>query len=288
VNHPEGRRREILVLKLKAVEMRLHITRMMEVGKPHHYGGSLSAADLVTALYFYEMHYDPANPKWEDRDRFIMSKGHCVPAQYAALAMAGILNPAELPTLKQLGTRLQGHPAMHITPGIEGCTGSLGQGLSYAVGMALAARLTGRAYRVYCLLGDGETQEGQVWEAAMTASKQHLANLLAIIDRNGLKAMDSPDSAKSVEPMAERWRAFGWQVREIDGHDMIDICEGLDWAQTNSDNPSLLIAHTIKGKGVSFMEGQPAYHNAMLTPEQMELAVAELEASRDALEASSG
>ncbi|MCE5258490.1 MAG: transketolase [Chloroflexi bacterium] len=279
---------DLRALQLKAVEMRLHITRMMEVGKPHHYGGSLSAADLVTALYFYKMHYDSANPKWEDRDRFLMSKGHCVPAQYAALAMAGFLNTAELSTLKQLGTRLQGHPAMHIAPGIEGCTGSLGHGLSYANGMALAARITDRPYRVYCLLGDGETQEGQVWEAAMTASRRCLSNLLAIIDCNGLKAMDSPSCAKSVEPMAERWRAFGWQVREIDGHDMAAICAGLDWAEGNSDRPSMLIAHTVKGKGVSFMEGQAAYHNAMLTPQQMAQAVGELEAQRRALEVNRG
>jgi transketolase len=271
---------DILALKMKAIDVRLHITKMMEVGKPHHYGGSLSAADIVTALYFYKMHYDPQNPAWPERDRFLMSKGHCVPAQYAALAMAGILDVAELHTLKQMGSRLQGHPAMHLTPGIEGCTGSLGHGLSYANGMALAARFSKRNYRVYCLLGDGETQEGQVWEAAMTASQKRLANILAIIDKNGLKAMDAPECAKAMEPMAERWSAFGWQVREIDGHDMSEICAGLDWAEGNRNGPSLLIAHTIKGKGISFMEGQPAYHNAMLTIDQMSQAVNELETQR--------
>lgn len=276
---------DLKVLERKAAELRLHITRMMEAGKPHHYGGSLSAADIVTALYFYKMRYCPSDPGWPERDRFLMSKGHCVPAQYAALAMAGILDIRELPTLKQLGSRLQGHPAMHLTPGIEGCTGSLGHGLSYANGMALAARMKSLSYRVYCLLGDGETQEGQVWEAAMTASRHCLTNLLAIIDCNGLKAMDCPDCAKSTGPMAERWRAFGWQVREIDGHAMQAICEGLDWAETNHDSPSLLIAHTVKGKGVSFMEGQPAFHNAMLSPEQMAQAVLELETRLSALEA---
>ena len=178
--------------------MRLHIVRMMGPGKAHHFGGSLSAADLVTALYFYKMRYDPANPQWPDRDRFIMSKGHSVPAQYAALAMLGVLPLEELATLKKLGTRLQGHPAMHYTPGIEGCTGSLGQGLSYANGMALAGRVKGLGYRVYCLLGDGELQEGQVWEAVMTTPKHCLTNLTAIVDRNGLKAMDEP-------PAASRW-----------------------------------------------------------------------------------
>lgn len=279
---------DIHVLSLKAVEMRLHITRMMEVGKPHHYGGSLSAADIVTALYFYKMHYDPQHPDWPDRDRFLMSKGHCVPAQYAALAMAGIIDVCELSTLKQLGSRLQGHPAMHLTPGIEGCTGSLGHGLSYANGMALAARISKRNYRVYCLLGDGETQEGQVWEAAMTASQKCLSNILAIIDNNGLKAMDSPSCAKTLEPISERWRAFGWQVREIDGHNMAEICAGLDWAEENQAAPSLLIAHTVKGKGISYMEGQPAYHNAMLTADQMAQAVYELEAQRQALEVKHG
>ena len=275
---------DIRALSLKAIEMRLHIARMMEVGKPHHYGGSLSATDIVTALYFYKMRYDPQHVDWPDRDRFLMSKGHCVPTQYAALAMAGILDLCELPTLKQLGSRLQGHPAMHLTPGIEGCTGSLGHGLSYANGMALAAKICKRDYRVYCLLGDGETQEGQIWEAAMTASRQCLSNLLAIIDNNGLKAMDCPGCAKTLEPMAERWRAFGWQVREIDGHDMAEICAGLDWAEENHAMPSLLIAHTIKGKGISYMEGQPAYHNAMLTADQMAQAVYELEAQRQTLE----
>jgi transketolase len=279
---------DIRALNLQAVDLRLHITRMMEVGKPHHYGGSLSAADIVTALYFYKMRYDPQHPDWADRDRFLMSKGHCVPAQYAALAMAGILDLCELPTLKQLGSRLQGHPAMHLTPGIEGCTGSLGHGLSYANGMALAARITGRAYRVYCLLGDGETQEGQIWEAAMTASQKCLANMCAIIDNNGLKAMDCPDCAKTLEPIAERWRSFGWQVREIDGHNMEEICAGLDWAEGNRSSPSLLVAHTIKGKGISYMQGQPAYHNAMLTEAQMTEAIAELEARRSKLEGQRG
>lgn len=261
-------------LRIKAAELRLHIIHMMGAGKAHHFGGSLSAADLVTALYFYAMRYDPANPRWPERDRFLMSKGHCVPAQYAALAMLGVLDLTELPGLKTLGCRLQGHPAMHLTPGIEGCTGSLGHGLSYANGMALAARVLGSDYRVYCLLGDGETQEGQVWEAAMTAAQHQLGNLTALIDRNRFKAMDAADTAKPMEPMAERWRSFGWRACEIDGHDMAAICDALDWSRASEGPPSLIIAHTIKGKGIPFIEDDPAYHNAVFSEEQIAKATA--------------
>jgi len=261
-----------------AAELRLHVARMMGAHKAHHFGGSMSAADVVAALYFYKMRYDPQDPSWPDRDRFIMRKGHCVPAQYAALAMLGVLPMAELPTLKQLGSRLQGHPAMHLCPGLEGCTGSLGQGLSFANGMALAGRIQSRDYRVYCLIGDGELQEGQIWEAAMTASKQRLGNLVAVIDWNGLKAMDATSRGKLMEPMADRWAAFGWRVREIDGHDMAQICDALDWGDGSDAGPSLIIAHTVKGKGISFIEGKPEFHNAALTNEQIEQAIAELEA----------
>jgi len=270
-------------LRYLAAQMRLHIIDMMGAGKAHHFGGSLSATDMVTAIYFYAMRYDPSEPRWPDRDRFLMSKGHCVPAQYAALAMLGVLDAAELPGLKTLGCRLQGHPAMQLTPGIEGCTGSLGHGLSYANGMALAARVLASDYRVYCLLGDGETQEGQVWEAAMTAAQHRLSNLTAVIDRNRLKAMDAADTAKLMEPMAERWRSFGWRVREIDGHDMAAICDALDWARASDGPPSLLIAHTVKGKGIAFIENDPAYHNAILTEEQIAQARAAQEQLRQQL-----
>ncbi len=271
-------RQEIGRLERLAAEMRLHVVRMMGPGKAHHFGGSLSAADLVTALYFYKMRYNPAEPHWPERDRFIMSKGHSVPAQYAALAMLGVFPLEELATLKKLGSRLQGHPAMHYTPGLEGCTGSLGQGLSYANGMALAARLQGLDYRVYCLLGDGELHEGQVWEAAMTAPKLSLTNLTAIVDQNGLKAMDAVACGKPVEPLAKRFAAFGWAVKEIDGHDMAQICRALDWASVRTEAPGVIIAHTIKGKGVSIFENDAAFHNAALTPEQYAQAEAELEA----------
>jgi len=266
-------------LRVKAAEMRLQIIRMMGAGKVHHFGGSLSAADIISALYFCRMRYDPANPTWPERDRFIMSKGHSVPAQYVALAMLGVFSLDELSTLKKLGSRLQGHPAMHLTPGIEGCTGALGEGLSYANGIALGGRLQGLHFRVYCLIGDGELHEGQVWEAAMTTARRRLTNIVAIIDRNRLKAMDASDGPKVLDPLAERWRTFGWAVREIDGHDMAAIVDALDWAEQQTDRPSLIIANTIKGKGVSFVEGQADFHNAAINPDQFARAMIELESN---------
>ena len=278
-------REEISRLRRKAAEMRWHIIAMMGPGKAHHFGGSLSAADVVAALYFYKMRYDPRNPRWPERDRFIMSKGHSVPAQYAALAMLGVLSLDELPSLKCMGSRLQGHPAMHLTPGLEGCTGALGEGLSYANGMALAARILHLPYRVYCLIGDGELHEGQIWEAAMTAAKHGLGHVVAIIDRNRLKAMDAPECSKSMDPMAARWASFGWAVREIDGHDMAAVCEALDRTGAERAPPSLIIANTVKGKGVSFIEGQAGFHNSPLTQEQFQQALAETRAGLDRMEA---
>ena len=268
---------QINSLRRQAADLRSRIVRMMGVGKAHHFGGSLSAADIVTALYFYKMRYNPANPEWPDRDRFIMSKGHSVPAQYAALAKLGVFPLEELATLKSLGSRLQGHPAMHLTPGIEGCTGALGEGLSFANGMALAARLQERTCRVYCLMGDGELHEGQVWEAAMTSVKHCLDNLVAIIDRNRLKAMDATECGKILDPLALRWASFGWAVREVDGHDMAALCDALDWADGQVNQPSMIVAKTVKGKGVSFMAGQAGFHNAAITEEQYRQAVAELD-----------
>ena len=272
--------RDVTRLKQTAAELRWHIVSMMGPNKAHHFGGSLSAADIITALYFYKMRYRPQEPLWPERDRFIMSKGHSVPAQYAALAMLGVFPLEELSTLKRLGSRLQGHPAMHETPGLEGCTGALGEGLSYANGMSLAARVLDLEYRVYCLLGDGELHEGQTWEAAMTASRQCLDNVVAVIDRNGLKAMDSCDDCKTLTPLPDRWTSFGWAATEIDGHDMAEICEALDWADQQTGQPAVIIAHTVKGRGVSFMEKQAGFHNAAITVEQFQQAMAELEAGR--------
>jgi len=268
---------QIIALRRHAADLRLRIVRMMGVGKTHHFGGSLSAADIVTALYFYKMRYNPTNPEWPDRDRFIMSKGHSVPAQYAALAKLGVFPLEELRTLKCLGSRLQGHPAMRYTPGIEGCTGALGEGLSFANGMALAARLQEKTYRVYCLMGDGELHEGQVWEAAMTSAKHCLDNLVAIIDRNRLKAMDATECGKVLDPLAVRWTSFGWAVKEVDAHDMPALCDALDWTDGQVNQPAMIIANTVKGKGVSFMAGRAAFHNASITEEQYRQAVAELD-----------
>jgi transketolase len=270
---------EVKRLERLAAELRLNIVRMMGCNRIHHFGGSLSAADLITAVYFYKMRYDPARPDWPSRDRFLMSKGHSVPAQYAALAMLGVFPIEELPTLKCLGSRLQGHPAMHCTPGIEGCTGSLGQGLSYANGMALAARINRLDYRVYCLLGDGELHEGQVWEAAMTTPRLCLTNLTAMVDHNRLKAMDDASACgKPLARVAERWAGFSWHVRQIDGHDMAQICQALDWATSLTDVPGVIVAHTVKGKGVSFIEDRPGFHNASITEDQLKQAITELEA----------
>jgi transketolase len=279
---------DVQQLELKAAEMRLNIVRMMGPNKAHHFGGSLSATDVVTALYFYKMRYDPTNPRWEKRDRFLMSKGHSVPAQYAALGMLGVFPEQELLTLKKLGGRLQGHPAMQYTPGIEGCTGSLGQGLSYANGMALAGRIRGLDYHVYVMIGDGELHEGQVWEAMMTTPRHRLTSLTAIVDCNGLKAMDATECGKNLEPLAARWESFGWKAREIDGHSMKQVCEALDWATAQTDKPAVIISHTIKGKGISFAENQAAFHNAAITDEQLAKALAELELHRNELAAAIG
>lgn len=268
----------------KAAELRLRIVQMMGSDKAHHFGVSLSAADIVTALYFYKMRYDPKDPGWPERDRFIMSKGHSVPAQYAALAMLGVLPCDELPTLKCLGSRLQGHPACHETPGLEGCTGALGEGLSYANGMALAARIRGLSYNVYCLLGDGELHEGQIWEAAMTAAQHRLGNMVAIVDRNGLKAMDEVACAKCLDSLAARWIDFGWAAIEIDGHNMAAICDALDWADQQTEQPAIVIANTVKGKGISFIEGNAGYHNAPMSEADLERALHELGAALDGTE----
>jgi len=269
--------RDLDLLRERAREMRREIITMMGANKAHHFGGSLSATDLVAALYFYRMRYDPARPDWPERDRFVMSKGHCVPAQYAALAMLGVFPRSELATLKRLGTRLQGHPAAHLLPGIEACTGSLGQGLSFSNGLALAGRMRNLSYDVYCLIGDGETQEGQIWEAARTTAFQCLSNVTAIVDRNGLKAMDTSYCGRDLGALTAKFEVFGWHAREIDGHDMGEICDALDWAHDTSDAPCAIIARTVKGKGVPFMEGIPDYHNVALTPEQVAAALAALE-----------
>jgi len=260
--------RKLAELEAAARDMRYHMVRMMGAGKPHHFGGSLSIVEMVTALYFYKMRYDAANPNWDGRDRFVMSKGHTVPAQYVALAKLGVLPMDALPTLKQLGSILQGHPNACMTPGLEACTGSLGQGLSFANGIALAARIRGLGIRVYCLLGDGELHEGQVWEAAMGSSTHKLDNLCALVDRNHLKSQGQVDEAKNLEPLAGKWQAFGWHTIGIDGHDLRQVCDALDEAETVKGKPTVILAQTVKGKGVPYMEGQFQFHNAPISQEQ--------------------
>jgi transketolase len=270
--------RDIPFLKRQAKLVRVEILKMLTMAGSGHTGGSLSAADIVTALYFSKMRHKPDDPGWRERDRFILSKGHAAPLLYAVLAMAGYFDKTALKTLRKLGSPLQGHPCSRVLPGVEISTGSLGQGLSVSNGIAIGLKMDKLSSRVYCLLGDGETQEGQVWEAAMTAAHYKLDNLCAIIDLNGLQIDGPVSKVKAIEPVASKWSAFGWNVIDIDGHDMKEILEALDEAETVKGKPSVILAHTIKGKGVSFFEGKVEYHGIAPTPEELEEALKEMEA----------
>jgi len=259
-----------------ALKLRRNILIMTTKAGSGHPGGSLSSADIVTALYFHHLRYDPENPKWEDRDRFVLSKGHGCPALYAALAESGYFQEDTLWTLRKMGSILQGHPDMNKTPGVEASTGNLGQGLSVALGIALAGRIDRKKYRVFALLGDGEIDEGQIWEAAMAAAHYKVDNLTAILDLNGIQLDGLTKDIMSLEPVADKWRAFGWHVIEIDGHNMREILDALDRAEHVKYMPAIVIAHTVKGKGVSFMEGQVKFHGTALTEEQLVKALEEL------------
>ncbi|MBO8168453.1 MAG: transketolase [Thermoanaerobacteraceae bacterium] len=263
-------------LRDKAQTLRRHIVEMTAAAGSGHPGGSLSAADIVSVLYFEEMRLDPDRPDWPERDRFVLSKGHAAPLLYAALAERGFFLVEELKSLRKLGSRLQGHPDAKHLPGVEMSTGSLGQGLSAANGMALAAKLDKLDSRVYVLLGDGEIQEGQVWEAAMAAAHYRLDNLVAFLDYNGLQIDGPVDEVMSVEPVADKWRAFGWHVIEIDGHDYGQIINALEEARGVSSKPTIIIARTVKGKGVSFMENEVGWHGSAPNSEEAEKALAEL------------
>ena len=272
------KKRDIPFLKKQAKLVRVEILKMLTIAGSGHTGGSLSAADIVSALYFSKMRHSPDNPGWRERDRFILSKGHAAPLLYAVLAMAGYFDISALKTLRKLGSPLQGHPCSRVLPGVEISTGSLGQGLSVSNGMAMGMKMDNIGSRVYCLLGDGEIQEGQVWEAAMTAAHYKLDNLCAIIDLNGLQIDGPVSKVKAIEPVASKWAAFGWNVIDIDGHDMKEILDALDDAETVKGKPSVILAHTIKGKGVSFFEGKVEYHGMAPTPEELEKALKEMEA----------
>jgi len=263
-------------LKSMALAIRQDIVRMVAEAGSGHPGGSLSVADIVSVLFFDVMKHDPSNPCWEERDRFILSKGHACPAVYAALAEGGYFPREELLTLRKFGARLQGHPDMCKLPGLEASTGSLGQGLSIASGIAMAMKMDKKNNRVYCLMGDGELDEGQIWEAAMTASHYRLDNLCGIVDRNGLQIDGCTDDVKTLEPLSDKWRAFGWNVIEVDGHSIEDISAGLNRFRHSHFKPTVIIGHTIEGKGVSFMENQAGWHGKAPSPEQTRAALLEL------------
>ncbi|MBX6377088.1 MAG: transketolase [Clostridia bacterium] len=260
-----------------ARQLRRHVVRMTAAAGSGHPGGSLSAADIVAVLYFDVLRLRPEEPDWPERDRFILCKGHAAPVLYAALAERGFFPVEDLLTLRQLHSHLQGHPDMRKTPGVEASTGSLGHGLSIASGLALGARLQGHTYRVYALLGDGECQEGNTWEAALAAPRRGLDNLTAFVDYNRMQNDGHMADILPLDPLADKWRAFGWHVLEIDGHDIAQIRAAVDEAQRTRGRPTVVIAHTIKGKGVSFMENNPEWHGKGPNAEELARALAELE-----------
>ena len=261
-------------LEEQAVQLRRDIVEMIHAAKAGHPGGSLSAVDMITALYFHVMRIDPQNPRWEDRDRFVLSKGHACPALYTARARRGFFDPKHLTTLRQYHSILQGHPDMNKTPGIDISSGSLGNGLAIGVGMAMSGRLHHQDYMTYVMLGDGEVQEGMVWEAAMAAHHHDLGNLVAIVDCNGVQINGWVNEIMTVEPLADKWRAFGWNVVEVNGHNMKDLLTVLHTAKTMR-HPTVILMRTVKGRGVSFMEDDCKWHGN--SPSDEELVQATLE-----------
>lgn len=263
-------------LKSIATTMRKDIVTMLTASQSGHPGGSLSAADIVATLYFHEMNVDVNNPKDPNRDRFVLSKGHAAPVLYSALARKGFINPEELVTLRQIGSNLQGHPNMNDVSGIDMSTGSLGQGVSAAVGMALAGKLDNKNYRVYSLLGDGELEEGQVWEAAMSAAHYKLDNLTIFVDFNGLQIDGDITKVMSPLPIDKKFEAFNWNVIVIDGHNFEEIIAAIETAKKTKGKPTCVVCKTVKGKGVSFMENEAGWHGAAPSKEQCEIALKEL------------
>lgn len=267
-------KKEELIGKAKAV--RRHICEMTNCASSGHPGGSLSATDILVALYFYKMRIDPSRPEWEDRDRFVLSKGHAAPALYSVLSEAGYFSTSYLKTLRKVGSSLQGHPDMLSLPGIEMTTGSLGQGLSAGVGMALAARMDKKDYKVYVLIGDGESQEGQIWEAAMSAGHHKLGNLVIILDHNKLQIDGKVEDIKGIEPIADKWKAFRFNVLpNVDGHNFDSLTKALD-STASKNKPSIIIAETIKGKGVSFMEWNNDFHGRAPKNNELDQAIKDI------------
>jgi transketolase len=266
VHHLNGIARDLRIADLEAIA----------AAGSGHPGGTLSAADLIAALFFHKLRLRPEEPLWPDRDRFVLSKGHCIPIVYVAMAKLGYFPESQLRTLRDLGSPLQGHPDRTRLPGIEASTGSLGQGLSVAVGMALAGKMDRAGWRVYCMMGDGETQAGQIWEAAMFAGRHGLDNLCGILDYNQVQQTGKVAERLDIEPVVAKWRAFNWHVREIDGHDIAQILDALDEAEVVHDRPTLIVAHGVKGKGVSFMELNSGWHGKAPDPEKLKAALAEL------------
>jgi transketolase len=267
--------KKIALLKEKATEIRRRIIEMLTVAGSGHPGGSLSSTDIVTCLFFSVMKHTPKNPEWNDRDRFHLSKGHCCPAVYSALSLAGYFPKEELFSLRKLGAMLQGHPDRR-TPGINMASGSLGQGLSVSLGMALAAKVDKKDWRTYCLMGDGEIQEGNIWEAAMAAAHFKADNLCAILDYNRFQIDGRTEEIMNLEPLVNKWESFGWHVIQCDGHNIEELLESFDEAKTIKFKPTIIIAHTVKGKGVSFMEHVVDFHGRAPTESEREIALGEL------------
>ena len=266
-----------VTLESTATKLRIEILKMIFEAQSGHPGGSLSAIDIMTALYCKVMKHDPQHPDWPDRDRFILSKGHAAPALYAILAHCGYFPPEKLNTLRKIGSLLQGHPEKNKLAGAEASTGSLGQGISIGIGMALAGRLDGKDYRTYVLVGDGETNEGQIWEAALFAGNHKLDQLVVILDNNGQQLDGSVQEIMPLAPLSDKWRSFGWNVIEIDGHRMNEILTAFERARSMKGKPTIIIAKTVKGKGVSFMENNNEFHGMAPNKEQFSLALQELE-----------
>jgi len=270
------KRPDVDELKGKALKIRGTILKMLQIAGSGHTGGSLSEVEIILTLYKYELSHNPQKPDWDQRDRFILSKGHGCPTLYAVLADCGYFSEDLLWTLRKMGSKLQGHPQRNVSLGLEASTGSLGQGLSIALGLALAAKMDKKDFRTYCLMGDGELQEGQIWEAAMMASFNKLDNLCGIVDNNKIQIDGFLKDVMNVEPLAEKWESFGWEVIRVDGHNVVSLMDAFDKVREIKGKPSVILADTIKGKGISFMENKASWHGVAPKEDEVEKALVEL------------